>query len=97
MPHIVYHPAPSDEVSYNSVLHAMTKESDPKWVARAERLFQEMKDKKVPVNEITYHVLMNIFSKSGDNRDGGAKVDIRQAWQSREGIGLAGRDDRIVE
>ncbi|KAL7537018.1 hypothetical protein ACHAXR_007541, partial [Thalassiosira sp. AJA248-18] len=61
-----------DECSYNSVLHAMTKESDPKWVARAEDMFQEMKQ-KVSTSQITYHVMMNIYGKSSD-RDGSTKA-----------------------
>lgn len=43
----------------------MTKEEDPKWVVLAENLFQEMKE-KVSISEISYHVMMNIYSKSID-------------------------------
>ena len=64
----------SDSISYNSVLNALTKEGDPKWVSLAEDIFQEMKDKQVPISQITYHVLMNIYGKS-KNPDGARKVE----------------------
>lgn len=55
-------------------MHAMTKESDPKWVARAEALLQELKDKGVSRGEVTYHTMMNIYGKSSDN-DGARKAE----------------------
>ena len=51
----------------------MTKENDPKWVKCAEDIFQEMKE-KLPVSEITYHVMMNLYGKS-TNRDGARKAE----------------------
>jgi len=62
-----------DECSYNSVLHAMTKETNPKWVVIAEDMFQEMKE-KVSISDITYHVMMNIYCKSSDS-DGARKAE----------------------
>lgn len=64
----------SDEVSYNSVLHAITKERDPKWLGCAEDLLQEMKDNNIPVGQVTYHVLMNIYGKNND-RNGAKKAE----------------------
>lgn len=73
-----------DECSYNSVLHAMTKESDPKWVKRAEEMFEEMKE-KVSVSQITYHVMMNIYGKSKD-KDGARKAEelLRRMVQEKD-------------
>jgi len=69
--HAIY---PIDSISYNSVLNAMTKEGDPKWVKLAEDIFQEMKDEKVPISQISHHVLMNIYGKSKDP-DGAGKAE----------------------
>lgn len=63
-----------DEISYNSVLHAMTKDSDPKWLVVAEDMLQEMKENRIPISRITYHVLMNIYGKSGD-KNGAKKAE----------------------
>lgn len=51
----------------------MTKEKDPKWVAKAEDMFEEMKG-KISTSQITYHVMMNIYAKSAD-RDGARKAE----------------------
>ena len=52
---------------------AMSKEGTS-WVKCAEDLFQEMKDNNVPISQITYHVLMNIYGKSKDV-NGAVKVE----------------------
>lgn len=76
-----------DEVSYNSALHAMTKEGDTKWVRCAEDMFQEMKDKNIPISQITYHVLMNIYSKSKDP-DGARKAEELLRRMEKEDFSL---------
>lgn len=77
----------SDEFSYNTALHAMTKEGDPKWVRCAEDMFHEMKDKNVPISQITYHVLMNIYSKSKDP-DGARKAEELLRRMEKEDFSL---------
>jgi len=74
-----------DEISYNSVLHAMTKESDPKWLAVAEDILQEMKEKNIPISQITYHVMMNIYAKSSDD-DGANRAELLLRGMEEEGL-----------
>ena len=65
----------------------MTKEGDPKWVRCAEDMFQEMKDKNIPISQITYHVLMNIYSKSKDP-DGARKAEELLRSMKKEDFSL---------
>ena len=65
----------------------MTKEGDPKWVRCAEDMFQEMKDKNIPISQITYHVLMNIYSKSKDP-DGARKAEELLRSMTKEDFSL---------
>jgi pentatricopeptide repeat protein len=74
-----------DEVSYNSVLHAMTKESDPKWLVVAEDMLHEMKEKNIPIGQITYHVLMNIYGKISD-KNGARKAEMLLRGMEEEGL-----------
>ena len=80
--------APLDEISYNSALHAMTKESDPKWVHRAEDMFDEMKQ-TVTISQITYHVLMNIYGKCA-GEEGARKAE--ELLRSMEKDGFSASD-----
>ncbi|KAL9188124.1 hypothetical protein ACHAXT_006502 [Thalassiosira profunda] len=77
-----------DEISYNSALHAMTKESDPKWVHRAEDMFDEMKQ-TVTISQITYHVLMNIYGKCA-GEEGARKAE--ELLRSMEKDGFSASD-----
>ena len=74
-----------DEVSYNSVLHAMTKESDPKWLVVAEDMLHEMKEKNIPIGQITYHVLMNIYGKISD-KNGARKAELLLRGMEEAGL-----------
>lgn len=74
-----------DEISYNSVLHAMTKESDPKWLLVAEDMLKEMKENNIPIGQITYHVLMNIYGKSSD-KTGASKAELLLRGMEEEGL-----------
>ncbi|KAL7549589.1 hypothetical protein ACHAWF_012854 [Thalassiosira exigua] len=49
-----------DEVTYNTVLMAMTNEGDRKSTGRAEELFQELKE-KMAISKISYHVVRHII------------------------------------
>ena len=66
-----------DECSYNSVLHAMSKQTDLIWVTKAEELFAELQafsnSGQMTISDMTYSVMMNVYGKSID-RDGPQKA-----------------------
>ncbi len=63
----------------------MTKESDPKWLLVAEDTLEEMKEKNIPIGQITYHVLMSIYGKSSD-KDGANKAEMLLRGMEEEGL-----------
>lgn len=83
-------PSP-DECSYNSVLHAMTKQTGTEMVTSAEALFKEMKgmkDKKqLSISEITLHVMMNVYGKSRNANGAKRAEELLRSMQS-DGLSL---------
>ena len=83
-------PSP-DECSYNSVLHAMTKQTGAEMVTSAEALFNEMKElkakKQLSISEITFHVMMNVYGKSCDVNGATKAEDLFRKMQS-DGLSL---------
>jgi pentatricopeptide repeat protein len=75
-----------DDFSYNTLLHALSKESD-QWVDYAENILQEMKDMKIVINKVTYHGLMNVFGKSR-SKDGAKKAEEYLRGMEAEGLSL---------
>ncbi len=75
-----------DDFSYNTLLHAMSKESD-QWLSYAEDVLQEMKDKQVVISQVTYHGMMNIHAKSS-SRDGAKKAEEFLRGMEAEGLSL---------
>ena len=81
-----------DECSYNSVLHAMTKQTTgTEMVTSAEALFEEMKGlkekKHLSISEITFHVMMNVYGKSR-NVDGATRAEALLRSMQSDGLSL---------
>lgn len=71
-----------DECSYNSVLHAISKESEPSWVDCAEEIFHQQMPHK---SKITYHIMMNLHGKSS-NTDGAKKAEGLLRGMKKQGL-----------
>jgi len=76
---------PSDEISYNSLLHAISKESDPWWSTQADSILQEMREKNIPMSIITYNVLMTVRGRSMA-KDGAARAEELLRNMENEGL-----------
>lgn len=75
-----------DDFSYNTLLHALSKESDH-WLSYAEDVLQEMRDKNVDISQVTYHGMMNIHAKSSSG-DGAKKAEEFLRGMEAEGLSL---------
>lgn len=81
-----------DECSYNSVLHAMTKQTTgTEMVTSAEALFEEMKGleekNQLSISEITFHVMMNVYGKSR-HANGAARAEKLLRSMQADGLSL---------
>ncbi|KAL3788273.1 hypothetical protein HJC23_011905 [Cyclotella cryptica] len=78
-----------DECSYNSVLHAISKQEDPTWVKRAEEIFQETirlnSMGMSTISAMTYNVMMNVYGKSS-NKDGAERAE--ELLRTMEKLGI---------
>ena len=78
-----------DECSYNSVLHAISKQTDLSWVAKAEELFEEVlalsASGQMTISDMTYSVMINVYGKSIDS-DGPQKAVRMLREMKKKGI-----------